>query len=158
MPAAYISLGSNIEPERHLPLAVQALRRLAPVHLASAVYESAAVGPPGQPRFLNAAVRLDVDLSEEDLRQRLREIESELGRVRTDDKYAPRTIDLDLVAFEEFVDPELRQRAYLAATLSEIAPALPVGGGETAASAADRLRPGTELLPRPDVSLRDRDR
>jgi 2-amino-4-hydroxy-6-hydroxymethyldihydropteridine diphosphokinase len=154
MPAAYLSLGSNIDPEHHLPRAVAALARLGPVRATSKVYESEAVGPAGQPRFLNAAVRLDVEMSESELRRRLREIESDLGRVRTEVKFAPRTIDLDLIALRAFVDPDVSRRAYLAVTLAEIAPELPIGTeGETASIAADRLRRTAELLPRPDLDL-----
>lgn len=155
MPPAFISLGSNVDPEHHLPRAVAALARLGPITGVSNVYESAAVGPAGQPPFLNAVVRAEVDLSREDLRHRLRAIEAELGRVRTQDKYAPRTIDLDLVALEDFFDPEVASRAYLAVTLAEVAPDLPTGTGrETAAMAARRLRGTTDLRPRPDVDLR----
>jgi 2-amino-4-hydroxy-6-hydroxymethyldihydropteridine diphosphokinase len=154
MPPAYISLGSNINPEHYLPRAAAAVTRLGRITGVSNVYESEAVGPAGQPRFLNAVVRVEVPLSRDELRRRLREIEADLGRVRTQDAYAPRTIDLDLVALGEFVDPEVSRRAYLAVTLAEVDPDLPTGvGSETAASAADRLRVRAELRPRPDVDL-----
>jgi 2-amino-4-hydroxy-6-hydroxymethyldihydropteridine diphosphokinase len=155
MPAAYLSLGSNIEPERYLPLALPALGRIGRVVQVSQVYESEAVGPPGQPAFLNAAVRIDVEGGQEHLRARLRAVEAELGRARTGDKFAPRTIDLDLVAMEDYLDPEVAKRAYLAATLAEIAPHLRVGqDGEAIGSVAERLRRTTRLRPRPDVVLR----
>jgi 2-amino-4-hydroxy-6-hydroxymethyldihydropteridine diphosphokinase len=155
MPAAYISLGSNIEPERNLPLALPALGRIGNLRQVSQVYESEAVGPSGQPAFLNAAVRIDVEEDEEQLLARLRAVEAELGRVRTGDKFAPRTIDLDLVAMEHYLDPDVATRAYLAVTLAEIAPQLRVGrDGEPIGSVAERLRRTTRLRLRPDVALR----
>jgi 2-amino-4-hydroxy-6-hydroxymethyldihydropteridine diphosphokinase len=155
MPAAYISLGSNIEPERNLPLALPALGRIGSLRQVSQVYESEAVGPSGQPAFLNAAVRIDLEEGQGQLRARLRAVEAELGRVRTGDKFAPRTIDLDLVAMEDYLDPDVATRAYLAVTLAEIAPHLRVGrDGEPIGSVAERLRRTTRLRLRPDVVLR----
>jgi 2-amino-4-hydroxy-6-hydroxymethyldihydropteridine diphosphokinase len=151
---AFIALGSNIEPEANLPRAARALQRLGRARSVSQVYESEAVGPAGQPRFLNAVVEIEVELDADALRNRLREIEAEMGRIRTADKYAPRPIDLDLVAFEAFLDPEVGRRAYLAVTLSEVAPDLALGdSGETVAGRADRLRAATALKRRDDIDL-----
>ena len=150
---AFIALGSNIEPEENLPRAARALQRLGKAQSVSKVYESEAVGPAGQPRFLNAVVGIEVDLDADALRKRLREIEAEMGRVRTADPYATRPIDLDLVALDAFLDPEVGGRAYLAVTLAEVAPDLVLGdSGETVAERADRLR-ATTLKRRDDIDL-----
>jgi 2-amino-4-hydroxy-6-hydroxymethyldihydropteridine diphosphokinase len=151
---AFIALGSNIEPEENLPLAAQALRRLGQARGVSKVYESEAIGPAGQPRFLNAVVGIEVDLDADALRETLREIEAEMGRVRTADPYAPRPIDLDLVALDAFLDPEVGRRAYLAVSLAEVAPDVVLGAsGETVADRADHLRATTTLKRRDDVDL-----
>ena len=151
---AFIALGSNIEPEENLPRAARALQRLGKARAVSKVYESEAVGPAGQPRFLNVIVGIEVDLDADALRKRLREIEAEMGRVRTADKYAPRPIDLDLVALDAFLDPEVGRRGYLAVTLAEVAPDLAMGdSGETVADRADRLRATTALERRDDIDL-----
>jgi 2-amino-4-hydroxy-6-hydroxymethyldihydropteridine diphosphokinase len=147
-----VALGSNIEAERNLPRAVSALRRLGEVKSVSHVYESEAIGPAGQPRFLNAVVRLDAADQPDELRVRLRQVEAALGRVRTSDKFAPRPIDLDLVAVDAFIDADLASRAYLAVTLAEVAPDMifpPTG--ESVAAHAEQLRSTSELRPRPDV-------
>ena len=151
---AFIALGSNIDPEANLPRAAQALQRLGRARSVSRVYESNPVGPAGQPRFLNAVVGVEVDLDADMLRKRLREIEAEMGRVRTADKYAPRPIDLDLVALDAFLDPEVGRRAYLAVILAEVAPDLALGdSGETVGGRADRLRAASALKRRDDIDL-----
>ena len=75
-----------------------------------------------------------------------------MGRARSGDKFAPRPIDLDLVAVDGFLDTEVTSRAYLAVTLAEVAPDLILAAsGESVAVRAERLRSTSELHPRPDV-------
>jgi 2-amino-4-hydroxy-6-hydroxymethyldihydropteridine diphosphokinase len=98
---AFISLGSNIDPEKHLPAAVHALSRLGSVVAVSSAYQNPAAGPTAQPIFLNAAALIETQLQAQDLRRNLRQLEAMMGRVRSGDKYAPRVIDLDLVILLE---------------------------------------------------------
>jgi 2-amino-4-hydroxy-6-hydroxymethyldihydropteridine diphosphokinase len=126
---ALISIGSNIAPARHLPLAVARLAQHCRVLAVSAAFETPAVGPPGQPTFLNAAARVTTDLSPTAFKEQvLRPIEEALGRERSGDRYAPRTIDLDLVCYcggepgEQLPpDPELWRQLHLALPMAEIA-------------------------------------
>lgn len=132
------------------------------------MYTSPAFGPPGQPDFLNAAALVETELPPLAVRDRLREIESALGRVRTSDRYAPRPIDLDLILFDDLVidtpplrlpDPDLLERAYLAVTAAELDPTLPhPETGEPLGALAGRLAARAALTPRPDVSLSIDDR
>lgn len=104
-----LGLGSNVDAERNLPLAVERLARRLDVRAASAVYESDPVGAPGTPRFLNAALLVRTVATADALKHDvLRPLEAELGRRRTDDPNAPREIDLDVVLFGDRVirDPE----------------------------------------------------
>jgi 2-amino-4-hydroxy-6-hydroxymethyldihydropteridine diphosphokinase len=160
---AFISIGSNIEPEKHLPLAVTLLARIGEPVAVSTVYENPAVGPTPQPDFLNAAALIRTELPAAEIRRRLREIEAELGRQRTQDRYAPRTIDLDLSLLGGQVldtpdltlpDPEILTHPHLAIPLAELAPdhLHPVTQGRLQAI-AERLRPNAKLTPRPDVHL-----
>jgi len=97
---AYLSLGSNIEPERYLPAAVQRLARFGQIRAVSHVWQTQPVGLVDQPDFLNAAVLLETPLSAAALRQQVvARIEQDLGRARTGNKNAPRTIDIDIVLF-----------------------------------------------------------
>ncbi len=129
---ALISMGSNIDPERNLSNAVRRLATCCHVLAVSRVYESRPVGSMGQPDFLNAAALLETRLTAAELKKQvLQEIEREMGRVRGSDKYAPRTIDLDISLFGDQVfelgarhipDPEILRCAYIARPLADVAP------------------------------------
>lgn len=130
---ALLTLGSNIEPERNMVAALDAIDERFGVEVVSSVYEADPVGAPGMPRFLNAAVRIRTAVSPRDLKFRvIRPLERRLGRVRTEDPNAPRTIDIDLAAVEGLViegedlrlpDPDILTRAHLALPLADVAPA-----------------------------------
>lgn len=145
-----VGMGSNQEPERHLPCAARMLAERADVLTASSAWATTPVGPPGQPAFVNAAVLVRTTLPPERLKiELLRPIEAALGRVRTADRFAPRAIDLDLVAYGEEVlrseglavpDPDLLRHAHVALPASEVAPAWRhPETGEPLKAIADRL-------------------
>ncbi len=119
-----IAIGSNIRPQDHVPRAVEFVARLGRIVSESHWAETDPVGgPPGQPRFLNGAVLLEITMDRDELRARLREIEDALGRTRNDDKFAPRTIDLNIVAWNgAVVDPDVFQRDYLFQAVKEVCP------------------------------------
>ena len=161
---SFISLGSNIEPEKNLLFGTRRLGELGKLVAVSTVYQNPAVGPTPQPDFFNAAVLIETDQSAETIRLRLRGIEADAGRVRTHDKYAPRTLDLDLCLLGTQItecpepslpDPDLLTRAHLAVPMAELAPSfLHPTTGETLQIIADRLRPEASLVPRPEISTR----
>ncbi|MDA1194740.1 MAG: 2-amino-4-hydroxy-6-hydroxymethyldihydropteridine diphosphokinase [Planctomycetota bacterium] len=92
-----LSLGSNIEPERWVPRALELLGRRFDIEAVSSRYDVRAVGAVPQPAFVNLAVRLRTDLSLRPLRAACRHIEALCERVRSADRFAPRTLDLDVV-------------------------------------------------------------
>ena len=154
-PAIVIGLGSNVEPERHLPQAVRLLAERAEILAFSSAWATAAVGPPGQPPFVNAAVLLRAEVPPQRVKPvLLRPVEAAMGRVRTADRFAPRAIDLDFVAWEggelrgdglEVPEPDLLRHAHVALPASEVAPQwLHARSGETFAAIAARL---VEALP-----------
>jgi len=161
---AFIAIGSNIDPEVNLPRAVEQLRQLGQLQRVSQVYQTPPIGSRDQPDLLNAAVLIEVERSAEALRSDLRRIEDDLGRIRTTDKYAPRTIDLDLVLFGSQIvsgpghtvpDPEITRRAHLAVTLADLAPDFThPDSGEPLRVIAERLRSGSNLRARPDVTVK----
>ncbi len=160
---AFISLGSNIEPEAHLPRALTRLRQLGRLLACSGVYQNPAIAKEPQPDYLNAAVLIETELSPLKIRERLREIEAQLGRVRTKDKNAPRTIDLDLCLYGDLQmespelslpDPDILRRPHLAKTMADLHPSMNYPGtSDTLAQIADALHPGSQLVERLDVLL-----
>ncbi|HEX6614579.1 MAG TPA: 2-amino-4-hydroxy-6-hydroxymethyldihydropteridine diphosphokinase [Rhodanobacteraceae bacterium] len=138
MPCAWLSLGSNIEPERHLRAALRELRERFGALRISGAYESPAAGFDGAP-FWNLAVGLESDLDLEALNAWLHALEDAHGRRRDQPRYADRTLDIDVVAFgtQTLDRPEWRQ-AFLLAPLAEIEPRLPVPEGDE--TVGDRWR------------------
>lgn len=164
MHRAYILVGSNIDKERNLPAAIRLLEECCHVVAVSSIYETMPVGRTDQPSFFNAAVIVETPLPARTLKwQVLRSIEKQLGRVRTGDPNAPRTIDLDIVLFDDTVfdldgtpipDPAILEHPHIALPLAEMAPAYvhPVTG-QTLAEIAKRfsgnagcLEPGSAAL------------
>ena len=131
MHEAVLLLGSNIEPGPHLERAVALLRARFDVRAVSRVYRSAAVGGRApQPDFLNQAVRLRTDCPPRALREACRRLEERLGRRRSADRFAPRTLDLDVVLFDDLSvdfgswrlpDPDLETHAHALVPAAEVA-------------------------------------
>ncbi len=108
-----VGMGSNIDPERHLATAATAIRRLFPDACFSAVYRSPAVGMEHAEDFLNACCCLQSDMSAPALSTRLKQLEDEHGRDRSQGSWKPRTLDLDLLmAGEDVLDDELFRYAH----------------------------------------------
>ncbi len=145
MPRAYLSLGSNIEPEAHLRAALAELRARFGTLLVSPVYRSRAVGFDG-PDFLNLAVGVDTDLDPIALDAWLHALEDRHGRRRDVPRYSSRTLDADIVLFDALIvdgpghlripRPELAE-PFVLKPLCDIAPGVldPVDGR----SIAERL-------------------
>lgn len=155
----YLSLGSNIDPERHLPLALERLGEIGRLAGVSRAYQNPPVGAEGQPDYLNAVAALEFEGNRAELREAVRAIEADLGRVRADDKFAARTIDIDVLWWGDTddyaraeADPELSRLAHLAIPLSELAPALRLpDSGRRLSSVAQQLAAAAELIERPEV-------
>ena len=120
---AYLSLGSNIQPETHLVRTIELLHQYGNVEKISSAWESESVGAPG-PNYLNACLLLATRLLQPELKeQALLPIERSLGRRRTADKFAPRTIDIDIVIFDDRpCDDRYWEQAFVVVPLAEIHP------------------------------------
>lgn len=120
---AYLSLGSNIQPETHLVKAIERLKKYGRIEKISSAWESESVGAEG-PNYLNACVLLATSLRQVELKeQALLPIETELGRRRSADKFAPRTIDIDIVIFDsQSCDDKYWEQAFVVVPLAEIHP------------------------------------
>jgi 2-amino-4-hydroxy-6-hydroxymethyldihydropteridine diphosphokinase len=148
-----LGLGSNINPEQNMIRALDLLCQQTDVQRVSSAWESPAVGSDG-PDFLNAAVWINTSLSLPELKQRtLRPIEAQLGRVRTADKNAPRTIDIDILIYEEnLVEPAVWHQGFLAIPVAELLPDYKhPQSGEPIHKAVERLEQDPQLKHRPEV-------
>lgn len=121
--SVYLALGSNIQPERYIPLAVEELEKQFVIAGVSSVWKTPAEGFVGAD-FMNAIVQIQTNLTPVSLKYRiLRPLEAQLGRVRTEHKYSPRTIDIDIVIYgDEVLDQEIWYQPHLAVPLAELLP------------------------------------
>lgn len=128
----YVAAGSNVEAQRHLSLAIEALRREFGHLTLSHAYRNAAVGFNG-PDFVNLVAGFRTGLGVGQVIGRLRAIERSCDRPADAPKWAPRTMDLDILLYGDLVideperripRPDLLRRAYMLGPLAEIAPAL----------------------------------
>ncbi|WOT04416.1 2-amino-4-hydroxy-6-hydroxymethyldihydropteridine diphosphokinase [Shewanella youngdeokensis] len=137
MAKIYISLGSNIEPIRYLKAALVDLDKHFESLELSSVFESEAVGFDGT-NFLNMVVAAETQLSIEQVVATFKQIEQDHGRVTGAKKFAARTLDLDLLLYDNVVCDlpvvlprgEILYNAFVLWPLAEIAPTLihPVAG------------------------------
>lgn len=147
-------LGSNIQPEENILLAVEHLKNSVQILKISSVWQSPSVGFAG-PDFLNLALLAATPLTAVELKEQvLRPLEDRLGRVRTADKNAPRTMDIDIILFDGAeLDPILWQYAFRAVPVAELLPEYRSKSGSFLKDAAAELSKDTPLRPRPDVQI-----
>ncbi|MGH8278760.1 MAG: 2-amino-4-hydroxy-6-hydroxymethyldihydropteridine diphosphokinase [Gammaproteobacteria bacterium] len=131
MTAIFVGIGSNVEPERRVREAIARLRERYGALRISPVYRNPAVGFKGDD-FLNLVVGFASTEDAADVHSALNAIERACGRVRGGPRFAPRTLDLDLLLYGELVAdapvklprPEILEYAYVLKPLADLAPAL----------------------------------
>ena len=128
--AVYIGLGSNVDRDKNIWLAIQEMRKVFGALEISPVYESASVGFDGND-FLNLVAGFKTENELAEVVKALRNIEDKLGRDRTQPRFSPRPIDLDILTYDELeVDQlgiqiprhEILQNAFVLKPLQDIAP------------------------------------
>ncbi|HQQ62576.1 MAG TPA: 2-amino-4-hydroxy-6-hydroxymethyldihydropteridine diphosphokinase [Pseudomonadales bacterium] len=132
MAKVYVSIGSNIEREKHIVAGLDALADRFGELLVSSVYESEAVGFVGD-HFLNLVAGFDTTLPVGALSVLLRDIEHRSGRTRSETRFSGRTLDIDILTYDDccgVVDgialprAEILDNAFVLLPLAEIAPAV----------------------------------
>lgn len=130
MSRAYLSIGSNIAPETNVARALELLHEAFGPLECSPVYRTPAVGFAGED-FLNLVVGIDTGLAPHALARQLREFEDRCGRVRGGARFAARTLDLDVLTYDDAVldhdglvlpRPEILEQAFVLGPLADIAP------------------------------------
>jgi 2-amino-4-hydroxy-6-hydroxymethyldihydropteridine diphosphokinase len=140
MNSVIVSLGSNINKENNIPLALAFLHENCRVTAVSPIYETIPVGLRDQANFFNLAVQIETDLDALRFKEEvLTRLESHLKRTRQADPNAPRTIDADITLFNDEVfdygheygrqrhipDPDLLKFAHVAVPVADLLPNLP---------------------------------
>ncbi|TAK54647.1 MAG: 2-amino-4-hydroxy-6-hydroxymethyldihydropteridine diphosphokinase [Gammaproteobacteria bacterium] len=155
VPEVYVAAGSNVRPRTQLRRALAALAANWPGLRISRAFANSAFGFEGAD-FINLAAGFATDESPERVLERLRAVEAACDRPRDAPKWAPRTLDLDLLLYGDLVGqlpgatlprPDLLRRAYMLGPLADIAPDLchPVAG-ETIAALWQRFDRGAHPL------------
>lgn len=140
MIVCYIGLGSNLDgPERQIRTAFEALDKLPETNLVkhSSLYRSQPLGQKDQPEYINAVAELETSLTALILLKHLQQIESDHGRRRGSERWASRTLDLDLLMYgdEQISEqglvvphPEMANRNFVLRPLLELAPDIAIPG------------------------------
>ncbi|WP_407331414.1 2-amino-4-hydroxy-6-hydroxymethyldihydropteridine diphosphokinase [Enterovibrio sp. 27052020O] len=142
---AYIAIGSNLgEPVEKAQNAIAALSQLPDSQFiaSSSLYSSKPMGPSDQPDYVNAVVAIDTKLLPLDLLDHTQRIELVFGRERKDERWGPRTLDLDILLYgdlqlesERLTVPHygMKEREFVLFPLAEIAPDLHLPDGSAVA-------------------------
>ncbi|PAJ76049.1 2-amino-4-hydroxy-6-hydroxymethyldihydropteridine diphosphokinase [Pseudoalteromonas sp. NBT06-2] len=125
----FISIGSNVDKESNIVSSIKILQTYFPNLFCSAVFESESVGFNGH-NFYNLVAGAKTDMSLEGVCSLLKQIERDNGRLPSDKKFSPRTLDLDLLFFDDVIcdspaqlpRDEITKNAFVLWPLAEIAP------------------------------------
>lgn len=129
MARVYVSIGSNIDKESNIRSAIVALQQKFGKLLVSSVYQSQAVGFEGED-FHNMVVGFDTEKDPTEVAEVLRRIEDDHRRDRDENRFGPRTLDLDLLLYDDLVGDqnglqlprdEITRYAFVLCPLAEIA-------------------------------------
>jgi 2-amino-4-hydroxy-6-hydroxymethyldihydropteridine diphosphokinase len=148
-----LGLGSNINPETNIPRAIESLRQFLLIGSISSAWDTPPVRTSG-PTFVNAALLTYTDLTLDNFKnQIIHPIEAQLGRIRSQNKNAPRPIDIDVLIWDQkILEPLIWEEAYLAVPVAELLPDLTSQDIEgNLKYTAQRLANSSNIVPRPDI-------
>lgn len=155
----FIGIGSNLsKPEQQVRNAVTLIEQLPHVKITqvSALYFSRPMGPQEQPNYINAVVSIDTQLEPLALLDALQAIENKAGRVRKENRWGARILDLDILLFntqtinnERLTVPHygMKEREFVLIPLAEIAPKLILPSGENVSDLCESIeKNGLKIL------------
>lgn len=162
MTDVFISVGSNINPEENIAKALEKLKEYVDVVAVSTFYQTKAINRPNQADFINGIFHIRTDISPRKLKfDILRKIEYDLGRIRSEDKYSDRTIDLDIAIYGDMVinegdlvipDKDIRVRPFIAIPLLELSPTLVLPDTEEKLSSLEIIKAGKDMKPAEELT------
>ena len=116
-----IGIGSNIDADTNISRMLEILQTKVEVLKVSSFIITKPIGIKKQPDYTNGAVKIETDLTQNKLRELLKQIEDEMGRDRSAPKFGPRNIDLDIVVWNgEIVDEDYYTRDFLQKSVEEL--------------------------------------
>ncbi|GJM16036.1 MAG: 2-amino-4-hydroxy-6-hydroxymethyldihydropteridine diphosphokinase [Thermodesulfobacteriota bacterium] len=122
-----IGVGSNIDPENNIKEAKKAVELTHNLIRTSSFIETEPIGCKNQNNFLNGAFLIKTEMDTLTLKSWLKSLEKKLGRIRSENKNGPRTIDLDIIIWnKEVVDNEVYEREFLLNSINELLPELKI--------------------------------
>ena len=122
---AVISLGSNIDPDQNIQKAKELLQREQKVLGESTFVRTKPIGNTAQPDFINGALLISTELGLSELIARLKKLERMLGRKKSEDKFGPRPIDIDVVIWNgKVIDNDFYERSFVQNAVLELLPDL----------------------------------
>lgn len=151
MAIAYIGLGSNLaNPKQQIHNAIKAIEQVEKLTISalSQLYFSRPMGPQDQPDYMNAVVGVETELSPIELLDTLQNIEHEAGRIRKDNRWGPRVLDLDILLYgqqvintERLIVPHygMKVREFVLIPLAEIAPDLTLPDGSSVSQLSENI-------------------
>jgi len=163
MPRVFVGVGSNVESEENVVRGLRLVDTELGVRGVSSFYRTPALERPLDPPFVNGVIEIGDALGPLETRAVLKRLERMLGRTRSDDRYGPRTLDLDLLLHGDQVlssdalklpHPDIKTRAFVAIPLLELAPDLSLpDSGMPLRSIVDSL-PSYPMEPLRDLTRR----
>jgi 2-amino-4-hydroxy-6-hydroxymethyldihydropteridine diphosphokinase len=125
MNSVIIEFGSNIKPEANIAKAKECIRKVFIVVKESGLLRTKPFGVSDQDDYVNCAVMVETGMTPEEMKTALNVIESDLGRIHGADKFAPRTIDLDIIVWNgKVIHKDFHEREYIRINVGEIMPEL----------------------------------
>lgn len=120
-----IAAGSNIDPGVNIEKAIAIIQKSHVLHKKTAFVETKPLLYADQPDFLNGSLLVETELQLDELKEWLKSVEKELGRVPTENKYGPRTIDLDVIVWNgKVVCSDFYDRDFVKTSVLELLPGL----------------------------------
>lgn len=121
MNSCIIGIGSNIEAEKNIPRALEILKQDLHVLQTSEMIKTKPIGYTNQKDFTNGAIKVETNWSRQELNKYLKQVEDRMGRERSQIKFGPRNIDLDIMIWnDEIIDKDYYTRDFLRNSAAEL--------------------------------------
>ena len=156
MNTAYVGVSSNVSPQENILKALSLVSNHLKINGTSTFYRTCPLGSQKQDDYLNGVWQISTELPPKETKHITNSIEVQLGRIKTENKYAPRPIDLDLLLYENMVideaamtlpDPDIAKRNFLIFPLLELNPKLILPPSQTSLASLSKEMSKSGMTP-----------